>query len=82
MRYEYDTSDRLIKQTDANGRVTQYEYNVRGQEVVRRLPGGQQWKTEYDLLGAWRKRLIPMVKPSSLNMTQLIVSFASNAPMV
>ena len=49
--YGYDEAGNLITQTDANGHVTQYEYDGVGRRIATVLPLGQRSTTTYDAVG-------------------------------
>lgn len=50
-RHVYDEVGNKISQTDAEGRVTRWEYDAMGRETARVLPEGQRETKSYDAAG-------------------------------
>ena len=64
--YGYDETGNLIKQTDANGNVTQFQYDQLGRRTRRMLPDGSIETTEY--------ADVPVAAGSSVNVQQTAVT--------
>ena len=50
-RYAYDEVGNKIRQTDAEGRETRWEYDSMGRETARVLPGGEREEKRYNAAG-------------------------------
>lgn len=50
-RFAYDELGNRVSQTDAEGRITRWEYDVMSRETARVLPDGKRETKEYDLVG-------------------------------
>jgi RHS repeat-associated protein len=57
--YEYDSRGRLVKETDARGKITAFSYVVQGNLTARTDANGNTTNYQYDSLGRLLKKTYP-----------------------